>query len=91
MAANFEDLKKVIKKIAFRRKQKIPSGNVIAWCVDLNEKIKKFVMGTSNIKKKSKRNNFAGGLGSENFICFQLAGFRQLSLAPYLEMTSLGM
>ena len=27
-------------KIGVRRNQKIPSGKVIAWCVDLNEKIK---------------------------------------------------
>ena len=33
----------------------------------MDEKIKKIVMGTLNIKK-SKKNNFAGGLGSENFI-----------------------
>ena len=47
---------------------KIFSANVIALCVDSDEKISKIVMATLNLKK-SKKNNFAGGLGCENFIC----------------------
>ena len=43
------------------------SGNVIALCVDSDEKISKIVMATLNLKK-SKKNNFAGGVGCENFI-----------------------
>ena len=35
--------------------------------VDLDEKIKKFVIATLNLKK-SKKNNLAGGLGRENHI-----------------------
>ena len=64
MAANYEGLKKIIKKIAFGRNQNFFSGNVIALCVDSDEKIKKkFVKVNLNLKKKSKKNNFAGGLG----------------------------
>ena len=56
-----------VSKIAFGRNQKFGGGNVIASCVDSDEKMKKFVMATLNLKK-SKKNNFAGGLGCENFI-----------------------
>ena len=64
-ATEFQSLKKkALKNIAFGRNQKIFSGNVIAWCVDLDEKIR-----YGHFKsKKNKNNNFAGGLGSENFI-----------------------
>ena len=51
-------------EIVFGRNQKFFSGNVIALCVDSDEKIKKkFVKVNLNLKKKSKKNNFAGGLG----------------------------
>ena len=65
MSTNFKELKKSLKKsllvgIFF-------SGNVIALCVGSDERINKFVMATLNLKK-SKRNNFAGGIGCENFI-----------------------
>ena len=56
-----------ISKIAFGRNKKFFSGNVIALCVDSDEKIKKIVMATLNLKK-SKKNNFPGDLGCENFI-----------------------
>ena len=62
----FQRVEKIIKKksllvgICF-------SGNVIALCVGSDERINKFVMATLNLKK-SKRNNFAGGIGCENFI-----------------------
>ena len=62
MAANFEDLKKNHKKIAFRRIQKNRLGNVFAWYVDLDEKIIKIRYEHLYLKKKSKKNNFAGGL-----------------------------
>ena len=41
MAANYEGLKKSLKKIASGRNQNFFSGNVIALCVDSDEKIKK--------------------------------------------------
>ena len=60
MTANFEDLKKSLKK-SLLVEIKIFFGNFIALCVHSDEKIKKkFVMATLNLKK-SKKNNFAGG------------------------------
>lgn len=55
MAANFEDLKKIIKN-PFLSESKNSFGNVIASCVDLDEKIlKKFVMSTLSSKKEQEK------------------------------------
>ena len=62
--------KKNHKKIAFRRNQKIRLGNVFAWYVDLDEKIIKIRYGHLYLKKKNKKNNFAGGLVSGLEISF---------------------
>ena len=48
-------LKKSFKKIPFDRNQIFFSGNVIALCVDLDEKIKKIVMATLNLKKEQEK------------------------------------
>ena len=60
--------KKITKKIAFRRNQKIRLGNVFTWYVDLVEKTIKIRYWHLYLKKKSKKNNFAGGVvsGLEN-------------------------
>ena len=47
---------KIIKKIAFGRNQNFFSGNVIALCVDSDEKIKKkFVKVNLNLKKRARK------------------------------------
>ena len=55
MAANFEDLKKNHKKIAFRRNQKNRLGNIFAWYVDLDEKIIKIRYGHLYLKKEQEK------------------------------------
>ena len=56
-------LEKIIKKIAFGRNQNFFSGNVIALCVDSDEKIKKkFVKANLNLKKEQEK-QLRGGLG----------------------------
>ena len=47
-------------KNRFWSESKFFSGNVIALCLDSDERISKIVMTTLNLKK-SKKNNFAGG------------------------------
>ena len=57
------------KKIAFGRNQKNFSRNVsFLMCRVGYENKKKFVMGTLNLTKRARKNNFVGRLGSENFI-----------------------
>ena len=51
----FRRLEKIIKKIAFDRNQNFFSGNVIALCVDLDEKIKKFRYGHFKSKKRARK------------------------------------
>ena len=55
-----------IKKIAFGRNQNKRKRHCLM-CRFGSEKKTKFVMGTFDLKK-SKKNNFAGGPGHENFI-----------------------
>ena len=43
------------KKIAFRRNQKIRLGNVFAWYVDLDEKIIKIRYGHLYLKKEQEK------------------------------------
>ena len=76
-----------ISKIAFGRIKNFFSGNVIALCVDSDEKIKKIRYGHFRSKKMSKK----GGLGCENFIRCLVGEIEKLSLALYQEITSLGM
>ena len=58
----FRRLVKNHLKNRFWSESKFFSGNVIALCVDSDEKISKIVMATLNLKK-SKKNNFAGVSG----------------------------
>ena len=52
----FRRLKKRIKKsLLILVKIKKKTGNVIPWRVDLNEKIKKIVMGTLNLKNEPEK------------------------------------
>ena len=49
-------LEKIIKKIAFDRNQNFFSGNVIALCVDSDEKIKKKIcLGQFKSKKRARK------------------------------------
>ena len=66
-ATKWRQISKTHLKNRFWSESKFFSGNVIALCVDSDERINKIVMATLNLKK-SKKNNFAGGLGCENFI-----------------------
>ena len=53
--SKFRRPEKIIKKIAFGGNQKKFPGNVIALCVDSDEKIKKIVMATLNLKKRVRK------------------------------------
>ena len=56
MAANYEGLKKSLKKSLLVGIKIFFSGNVIALCVDSNEKIKKkFVKANLNLKKEQEK------------------------------------
>ena len=78
MAANFEDLKKSLKN-RVSSESKISMGNVIAWCADLDGKIKKNRYGHFNLDK------FIFGADTVEFAGFEITNDIVRTCRKYLD------
>ena len=87
--ATFRRLKKITWKNRFWSELNIFSGNVIAWCVDSDEKTKK--TRYEHFKSKKARKITSRGVSGLKISFPANSGIEKLSLALYQEMTNLAL